>query len=165
MPLISKDTLEKKIVLIDMDGVIVDLGKEIELKTTNLKDKKLLKSPDLIKGIFKNPPVYEGAKDAVQKLNQSGKYELFIATSAPWKNHESATHKRIWLEKHFKGIFEKKMIITHRKDLLIGDYLIDDRLANGAEHFRGELISFGWNYEIKKWNNFPDWESVLKKLL
>ena len=47
-------------------------------------------------------------KDAVQKLNQSGKYELFIATSAPWKNHESATHKRVWLEKHFKGIFEKK---------------------------------------------------------
>ena len=38
MPLISKDTLEKKIVLIDMDGVIVDLGKEIELKTTDLKD-------------------------------------------------------------------------------------------------------------------------------
>ena len=42
------------------------------------------------------------------------------------------------------------MIITHRKDLLIGEYLIDDRLANGAEHFRGKLISFGWNYEIKK---------------
>ena len=165
MTFLSKNISEKKIVFIDMDGVIVDLGKEIELKTTGLKDKKLLKSPDLIKGIFKNPPVYQGAKDAVHELNQSGKYELFIATSAPWENHESATHKRVWLEKHFKGVFEKKMIITHRKDLLIGDYLIDDRLANGAEYFRGELISFGWNYENKKWNTFPDWKSVLDKLL
>ena len=42
MTLLSKNILEKKIVFIDMDGVIVDLGKEIELKTTGLKDKKLL---------------------------------------------------------------------------------------------------------------------------
>ena len=35
------------------------------------------------------------------------------------------------------------MYTTHRKDLLIGDYLIEDRLANGAKDFKGELINFG----------------------
>jgi 5'(3')-deoxyribonucleotidase len=57
------------------------------------------------------------------------------------------------------------MFITHRKDLLIGDYLIDDRLANGAESFKGELIHFGKDYKTFEPNPFPTWESVLKYLL
>ena len=28
------------------------------------------------------------------------------------------------------------MFVTHRKDLLMGDYLIDDRLKNGAGDFK-----------------------------
>ena len=57
------------------------------------------------------------------------------------------------------------MFITHRKDMLIGDYLIDDRLANGAENFNGILLRFGWDYENKKWNQCRDWDSILKILL
>lgn len=57
------------------------------------------------------------------------------------------------------------MFITHRKDLLIGDFLIDDRLKNGAEDFKGELIRFGWDYENLKWNEYPNWNSVLNKLM
>lgn len=37
--------------------------------------------------------------------------------------------------------------------MLIGDYLIDDRLKNGASNFKGELIRFGWDYENKTWNH------------
>ena len=62
------------------------------------------------------------------------------------------------------GLFVKRMFITHRKDLLIGDYLIDDRIKNGAGEFKGELIRFGWSYEEEKWNEYPTWESVLKKV-
>lgn len=49
--------------------------------------------------------------------------------------------------------------------MLIGDYLIDDREANGASNFRGELLSFGWAYEKEEWNTYKDWEAILKKLL
>jgi hypothetical protein len=56
------------------------------------------------------------------------------------------------------------MFITHRKDLLIGHYLIDDRTKNGAGDFKGELIRFGWSYEELKWNPYPTWESVLERL-
>ena len=40
-------------------------------------------------------------------------------------------------------IWRKRMVITHRKDLCMGDYLIDDRDKNGASEFKGEWIHFG----------------------
>jgi 5'(3')-deoxyribonucleotidase len=131
--------MNKKIVYIDMDGVIVDFKNEIDLHFE--RDSNLLlnfkDNPDEIPGIFKYPQPVKGAIEAILKLSEYGQYDLF----------------------------KKKMIITHRKDLLLGDFLIDDREANGAKDFRGELISFGWAYEKNQWNAYPTWEDVLKKLL
>jgi len=52
----------------------------------------------------------------------------------------------------------KRLILSSHKNLNRGDYLIDDRTANGADKFSGELISFGTE-------KFPDWDAVLKYLL
>lgn len=149
-----------------MDGVLVDLGKEIEfhLKNPNL-DPKFIKEPDLIEGLFESPQPIEGAIDAIKKLEDSNQFDLFIATSAPWDNPPSLMHKRLWIEHYFGRTFHKKMFITHRKDLLIGDYLIDDRLANGAKAFIGELIHFGKDYKTFEPNPFPTWDSVLNYIL
>lgn len=157
----------KKIVYIDMDGVLVDFKDAIENAYLNNPEfKELFKTnPDEIKGIFKNPKPIDGAIDAVKKLANSGEYDLFIATTTPWENPKAAMHKRLWVEKHFGALFLKKMFITHRKDLLIGDYLIDDRLKNGAAEFRGELLSFGWAYEKNQWNEYKTWDNILNKLL
>lgn len=159
--------MNKQIVYIDMDGVIVDFKYEIDLHFE--RDPRLIidfkDNPDEIPGIFKNPKPVEGAIESILKLSEHGQYDLFIATSATWGNIESAMHKREWIERHFGDLFKKKMIITHRKDLLLGDYLIDDRDANGAKDFRGELIPFGWAYETETWNKYPTWEDVLNKLL
>ena len=157
----------KKIVYIDMDGVLVDLGKEFDKfyeLNPHLKD-KFKSCPDHIPGIFRNPPPIEGAIEAVKKLAESGKYELFIATAAPWGNPDAATDKRYWIEEYFGDLFRKKMVVTHLKNMLRGDYLIDDRTANGAGEFEGELLRFGWAYETEVWNEYPNWESILKKLL
>ena len=154
-----------------MDGVLVDFLDAIETNNKiNPKFKKTFKkNPDLIPGIFKNPKPIEGAIEAVGKLAESDEYDLFIATSATWGNPEAATHKRLWIEKHFGDLFKKKMFITHRKDLLIGDYLIDDREANGAANFNGELLPFGWAYEKNngkgEWNEYKTWNDLLNKLL
>ena len=51
----------------------------------------------------------------------------------------------------------KRLILTHNKQLNIGDYLIDDRTKNGAGEFTGEHIHFGTE-------KFPDWKSVLDYL-
>ena len=50
------------------------------------------------------------------------------------------------------------MILTHNKNLSIGDFLVDDRLKNGVDKFKGEHIHFGTE-------KFPDWEVTLKYLL
>jgi 5'(3')-deoxyribonucleotidase len=157
----------KKIIYIDMDGVLVNFEQAIQNFFTNhphLKE-RYRNNPDHIHGIFRNPPPVEGAIEAVKKLAESGKYELFIATAAPWGNPEAATDKRYWIEQYFGNLFHKKMFVTHRKDLLMGDYLIDDRIKNGAGEFSGELLRFGWAYEEEKWNEYPTWESILERLL
>jgi len=157
----------KKIVFIDMDGVLVDFENAIEMaynKNPEFKE-KYKKNPDEIPGIFKDPKPIKDSIESIEKLASSGKYDLFIATTASWGNPEAAMHKRLWIEKHFGELFKKKMVITHRKDLLLGDYLIDDRNANGAAEFSGELLSFGCAYEKKEWNEYRTWEDILKKLL
>lgn len=158
---------KKQIVYIDMDGVLVDLESEMNLWFGNNPTQKQMyvENPDLIPGLFRNPPPIKGAIEAVKQLELSGKYELIIATTAPWNNPGAATDKRYWIERHFGGLFHKQMIITHRKDLLVGDYIIDDRTANGVEKFDGEHLHFGWSYENQKWNEYRDWKSILKKLL
>ena len=157
----------KKIVFIDMDGVLVDFEDAINnCYKSNPEFKEMYKSnPDEMPGIFKDPKPINGAINSVNKLAESGLYNLFIATTASWGNPEAAMHKRLWIENHFGKLFHKKMIITHRKDLLIGDYLIDDRLKNGAGEFNGELLSFGWAYEKEEWNEYRTWKDILIKLL
>ena len=90
---------------------------------------------------------------------------MYIATSAPWGNPSSLTDKRYWIEKYFGEMFHKRLITTHRKDMLIGDYLIDDRTKNGAGEFNGTLLKFGTNWETNTANDYPNWDSILEKLL
>lgn len=156
----------KKIVYIDMDGVLVDLGREIKKRLLDVNiDLNFITEPDSIPDLFLNPEPIEGAIAAINELNKSGLFDLFVATTAPWGNPMSLTHKRLWIEQYFGPIFHKKMFITHRKDLLIGDILIDDRLANGAKDFKGELIHFGIDYINNSPNAYPNWDTVLKRLL
>jgi 5'(3')-deoxyribonucleotidase len=152
---------EKKILYIDMDGVLADFehGKMKWLSTHPEHASFFAGNADFIHGIFRDLPLMEGALYGVYKLCESGKYDMFIASTAPWTNPAAAADKRYWIEKHFGNMFEKRMFITHRKDLLIGDYLIDDRLKNGAGEFKGELLHFG------NGRAYPTWQSVLDKLL
>tara|TARA_B100000575_G_scaffold148723_1_gene118630 strand:+ start:4090 stop:4563 length:474 start_codon:yes stop_codon:yes gene_type:complete len=156
-----------KTVFIDMDGVIVNLSENIRIwfSTHPHLKKKYINFPDHIPGIFRDPLPIKGSIKSIQILHESSKYDLFIATSSPWGNPGASTDKRYWIEKYFGTIFHKKLFITHRKDLLIGDFLIDDRLKNGAEKFNGELLRFGVDWQTGEKNQYPDWDSILKKLL
>ena len=66
--------------------------------------------------------------------------------------------KNEWIKKHLGKSAHKRLILSHHKNLNKGDYLIDDRTANGAGEFEGEHIQFGSE-------KFPDWDSVLEYLL
>ncbi len=159
--------MKKKTLYIDMDGVIVDLGYEMTKWLEEHKDiaYRFVDSPDHIHGLFRNAPPIKDAIESIEKLRDSGKFDMFILTAAPWGNPDAATDKRYWVERYFGELFHKRIIITHRKDLLIGDYLIDDSKGNGANEFTGELIGFGVDYKTGIPNDFKNWEQILDYLL
>jgi 5'-nucleotidase len=152
--------MDKKVIWLDLDGVIVDFWANVldHYERIPLLRERYKNNPDHIHGIFRNPPPIAGAIEAVKLLRDSGKYELYIATACPWANPQGAADKRYWVEQYFGDMFYKRVTITHNKDMLRGDYLIDDRTANGAGNFSGKLMLFGSA-------EYPDWDSVLRELL
>jgi 5'(3')-deoxyribonucleotidase len=147
----------KKLLHIDLDGVIADFISAMDAHHLR-KIPPYDEHPDTIPHLFRNLQPIEGAVTAVQKLLNSNKYEIYFLSTAPWNNPSAWTDKRLWIEKQFGDIINRKLILTHRKDLIIGDILIDDRPNNGSDRFQGEWIQFGSV-------DFPNWESILKYLL
>jgi 5'(3')-deoxyribonucleotidase len=82
-------------------------------------------------------------------------HEVFIASTPPWSRIQCWADKRAWLEQWFPDL-KRKLILTHRKDLLIGDVLIDDSQYRGQPDFQGE-----WFWFNKNWTN-RDWKACLK---
>ena len=146
-------TAKNKIIYIDMDGVLADFQAGVDSLTEGQLSK--YKKPTLIPEFFINLPTVKGAKEAVETL--ANKYDLFVLSTAPWNNPQAWSEKRIWLDKHFPE-FKRRLILSHRKDLLRGDFLIDDREVNGVSGFQGEHIHFGQP-------PFRGWEQVLNYLL
>jgi 5'-nucleotidase len=146
--------MNKKIVYFDLDGVIFNFEKQLEMFVPDINTNKILyptydersnKVDEILIKIprfFLNLEPYEGAVEYVKKLSEI--YEIFFLSAPMWETPESYMDKRISVEKHFGHEFAfKRLILTHRKDLAIGHYLVDDRLKYGADNFQGEHIHFG----------------------
>ncbi len=145
----------KKILYVDMDNVLVDFPSGISKISKQLQteyEDRLDEVPD----IFSLMDPLKGAIDSYKKLSQ--KFDTYILSTAPWKNSSAWSDKHEWVEKYLGDVAYKRLILSHHKNLNYGDYLIDDRLANGANLFEGEHIHFGSD-------KFPDWGSVCSYLL
>ena len=138
-----------------MDNVLVDFQSGLDKIDENTKHKYEGRLEE-IPGLFGLMEPFNGAIEAVNKLSE--KYDVFILSTAPWNNPSAWSDKVKWVTKYFDDIFHERMVITHRKDLCKGDYLIDDCGKNGTSEFDGEWIPFGTE-------RFPDWQSVLDYLL
>ena len=107
---------------------------------------------DEVPGIFSLMKPMKGAIEAFNVLAK--KYDTYILSTAPWENPSAWSDKVIWVKKHLGDKAWKRLILSHHKNLNKGHYLIDDRTANGAGEFEGELIQFGVG-------KFENWEGVL----
>lgn len=145
----------KPIIYFDMDGVLADFHRAIKEKVTPELAAKYGTDIDQIPGIFNDLYPIPGAIFAFKELSRS--YDCYILSTAPWGNPEAWMEKRLWVEKHLGELGHKRLILSHNKHLNRGDYLIDDRLANGADRFEGEHLLFGGDA-------FPGWYEVLKYL-
>lgn len=150
----------KKILYIDMDNTLVDFPSGI----ARLSDEDTAKFDghfDDAPGIFALMDPLPGALAAYQEL--SARFDTYILSTAPWHNSTAWHDKVLWVQKHLGLTSEtaayKRLILSHHKNLNRGDYLIDDRSANGAGMFEGEWLQFGTDAA------FPTWASVTDYLL
>ena len=147
--------MQKKRLFFDMDGVIVDFMSGVNRVSEELREEYKGRL-DEIPGVFGLMSPIPGALDAVRKLNEY--YDVYILSTAPWKNPSAWADKVTWVTNHLDDVFHKRIVITHCKNLCHGDYLIDDRDKHGAKEFVGEWLQFGSE-------RFPDWNSILDYLL
>lgn len=134
--------MKKKIVYFDMDNTLVNFQSAIDQLPTQVKE-SYNGELDNVPGIFsKMKPINE----MVHLFNQMAadeRYDVYILSTSPWDNPTSASDKVAWVKKYLPLYGYKRLILSHNKHLNIGDYLIDDRTANGAGEFTGELIQYG----------------------
>jgi 5'-nucleotidase len=143
----------KPILYIDLDGVCADYDKAKLLLNDPNHDPHEGKVPE---GFFCGLEIVDGAVEALKEL--SDYYDLYFLSTPQWSNPSCWMEKRIWVEEKFGELMFKKLILTHNKGLLKGDYLIDDRTTNGVESFEGKHIHFGSD-------EFPTWQEVKEYLI
>lgn len=144
--------MEKKIIYVDMDNVLVDFQSGIDSMEPGIID-EFKGRLDEVPHIFGKMKPLHGAVESYRKLAEV--HDVYILSTAPWNNPTAWSEKLDWVKRYLGDVAYKRLILTHHKELNKGDYLIDDRKKNGAGDFEGKLIQFGSP-------DFPDWNSVVK---
>jgi 5'-nucleotidase len=138
-----------------MDNVLVDFRSSfVRIDPLLLKEFEghLDDIPDLFSKMDPMP-------DAVDSFNRlAAVFDTYILSTAPWDNPSAWSDKLNWVKKHLGKSAHKRLILSHHKNLNDGDFLVDDRLKNGVEGFKGEHIHFGTD-------RFPDWTSTTTYLI
>lgn len=134
-----------------MDNVLVDFPSAFpQLSKETLKEYE--DRLDEVPHIFS---LMEPMPDAIESFNElSTLFDTYVLSTSPWGNDTAWSDKLKWIKKYLGETAYKRLILSHHKHLNVGDFLIDDRLKNGVDKFKGEHIHFGTS-------SFPDWKSVV----
>ena len=144
----------KKILYLDMDNVLVDFPSAFARVPAETLS-KYKNNEDEIPGIFALMEPMPGAVDAFNALAEV--FDVYILSTAPWGNSSAWSDKPKWVKKHLGDKAWKRLILSHHKNLNRGDFLVDDRVANGAGEFTGTLIKFV--------PNETSWPELVKELI
>ena len=164
----------KKVLYVDMDNVIVDFKSGIRrlnpdvlakhVAIAGLDENGEARDLDDVPGIFSLMDPMPGAKQSIYEL--SAVFDLYVLSTSPWNNSSAWSDKLTWIQHHFgsseDGPLYKRLILTHHKNLNVGDFLVDDMVKNGAFEFGArpgsEHIHFGST-------GFEGWAQVREYLL
>lgn len=143
--------MSKKVIYIDMDDTLCDYANAHQLA---LKLYPEIQFPQSQPGFFHDLLPITGGIEAMEQLLASQHYDPYILTAPSVMNPLCYTEKRTWVEAHLGMDYVHRLIISPRKDLLKGDFLIDDyNEGKGQESFAGTVMHFGAE-------PFLDWKSV-----
>ena len=152
-----------------MDGVLADFDKRIleinpSIVTLSSHAPNYEERSEMVKQVMiANPRLFldlepiEGSIEAVKRLWPHFDV-LFLSTPCPFVV-ESFSDKMTWIYEHFGEAAENRLILSQRKELNLGDFLVDDRLANGADRFLGQHLHFAHD------ERFPTWVEVEEYLM
>jgi 5'-nucleotidase len=170
----------RKSIAIDMDGVIADTvmqfinwyerdyGIRLEKDAFHGKPEKEVMPEGVMKkivysaGFFRDVPVMEGAKEAVQELMQN--FDVYIV-SAAMEFPQSLKEKYEWLQEHFPFISWRNIVFCGYKGIVATDYMIDD-FAHNLDFCKGKTFLFtaGHNIGIDKHTRVNNWKEVMDLL-
>ena len=144
------------LIYVDMDNVIVDF--KSALRKRGLPEDT--NNADDIDGIFSEMDPMPGAIAGYNKLDEMG-HDVYMLSTAPWKNPSAWSDKLLWVKEHLGKVAYKRLILSHNKNLNSGDYLIDDRVANGAGEWGEKLLRFGFDKNGEPFD-YPNWDSIIE---
>ena len=158
--------MQKKELLIDLDGVVADLDKEIMLRI-HRRFPELLVYPGgnapsyfledlyptvyhaqivemfLVEGLFLQLEVIPGAREALKYLVQQG-HDVRLCSAPTYSfSRYCASEKAAWVHHNLGAEWEKRLILTHDKTVVDGDILVDDRPSvTGVRQPRWEHVLY-----------------------
>ena len=120
-------------------------------------------------GFFESLKPIQGAKEAIDEMHALGHY-VFIVTSPGVSYPNAASEKYRWIEKHFGQYMLERLIITPAKQMVKGDFLIDDRPEFAyADYAEWEHVLYDRSYnkhiDGKRRLQWDTWKEVLPELL
>ncbi len=107
-------------------------------------------------GFFRDLPVMEDAVEVLKELNK--RYDLYIV-SAAIEFPNSLKDKVEWMQDHFPFISWRQITLCGSKDLVAGDYMIDDHVKN-LKGFKGKpyLFTAAHNLDITGYDRIDNWQ-------
>ncbi len=114
-------------------------------------------------GFFRHLTVIEDSVDTLRRLNE--KYEVFIV-SAAMEFPNSLKDKYDWLMEHFPFFTWKQIALTGSKDLICGDFMIDDHVKN-LQGFKGKpyLFTAAHNLTVTGYDRINSWKEAAEIFL
>jgi 5'-nucleotidase len=166
-------------IIIDMDEVIADpMGEMIEwYRAVHAgevdKEKMLVGSwvkgfPEehqsmimerlMSPGFFRHLPVMKDSVDVLRELNK--RYEVFIV-SAAMEFPNSLKDKLDWLMDHFPFLTWRQIALCGSKDIICGDYMIDDHVKN-LKGFKGKpyMYTAAHNLNVTGYDRINNWKEA-----
>lgn len=154
--------------LIDMDNILVDMT-STWLEKYNAETGENVKNSEITKyqldnfvsdtktlydilvrdGFFFDLEPMPGAVEYFSRMLDEG-FDLVVVTQPPRQSDYAVRDKRNWMSLHFPEFDLSNMIFCHRKDMVMGDLLFDDKPdfleSWSATNPDGIVATLDWKY-------------------
>lgn len=145
---------DKKVLLIDMDEVLADFSGFF--RSRDYKKYKYNPPEMYEKDFFKDLIPVRGSLEAIRRLIQSEKFDIWICTQPVSVSPLSYMEKAQWIWSWLPELGHK-IIMTQDKNMVKCDYLIDDNTKWGVD-CSGEFIHFKTDEHPKKmWRDIVEY--------